>query len=64
MKKRLRRKKRKKIIDEHPEYGPRGFVCENCGRKMDVLNEYQWKYGFCNVNCGNELFGVGYGHTF
>lgn len=32
--------------------------CEQCGEKLDARSDYHMKYGFCDVGCGNRLFGL------
>ena len=32
--------------------------CQECGAKLNKKDEYQMKYGFCNVHCGYKLFGL------
>lgn len=36
------------------------LLCEECGETMDARNDYQVKYGFCDVGCGEKLYGLRY----
>lgn len=59
MNKRQRKKMRKKILFKHyKETGIDRLRCEECGKKLDVSNQYHWKYGTCNNLCYGRLVGV------
>lgn len=34
------------------------IFCEQCRERMELRNGYQVKYGFCDVSCGNRLYGL------
>ena len=34
------------------------YICQNCGKNLEYLCDYQWNYGFCDMYCGMELYGM------
>lgn len=36
------------------------IYCEQCRERMEPRNRYQVKYGFCDIHCGNRLYGLTY----
>lgn len=61
MNKRQRKKVRKKVAIQHyKESGDDKLHCEQCGKKLNVLNDYHWRYGVCNSHCYGKLVGVYY----
>jgi hypothetical protein len=37
---------------------PRDWYCSGCGTKLDPKDRYAQRYGFCDVYCGYETFGL------
>ncbi|MDR4283021.1 hypothetical protein BK754_28350 [Bacillus thuringiensis serovar subtoxicus] len=32
--------------------------CEQCNKQLEARNDYQMRYGFCDVYCGEVLYGL------
>lgn len=60
----LKKKQRKRYIRESTmckwEKADRlDFRCMECEKKMNIVDDYHWAYGFCSQGCGMRLYGVG-----
>lgn len=55
----MNKKDRKKKKDRKRHVDRDEYICQNCGKHLDYMCDYQWNYGFCDdIDCGMELYGL------
>ena len=52
------KKDRKKKKDRKRHVDRDEYICQNCGKHLEYMCDYQWNYGFCDMYCGMELYGM------
>ena len=52
------KKDRKKKKDRKRHVDRDEYICQNCGKHLEYMCDYQWQCMFCDVGCGMELYGL------